>query len=81
LVVTTLQGLLDRLCLPYIAHCHLLSVRYTGKDKSRLVTNMLFRMGASAVLMSNKPAWASRAKYTLHKAVRVHTAAVEESYK
>jgi 3-ketoacyl-CoA synthase len=55
--------------------------RYTGKDKSRLVTNMLFRMGASAVLLSNKPSWASRAKYTLHKAVRVHTAAVEDSYK
>lgn len=54
---------------------------YQGQDKHRLVTNVLFRMGAAAMLFTNKRSWASRAKYTLYQAYRVHTGAMEDAYK
>ncbi|KAF5841900.1 FAE1/Type III polyketide synthase-like protein-domain-containing protein [Dunaliella salina] len=39
---------------------------YAGHDKHRMVTNILFRMGAAAVLLSNKSKfWDGRAKYQL----------------
>ncbi|MEW5303445.1 MAG: hypothetical protein WDW36_006135 [Sanguina aurantia] len=56
---------------------------YNGMDKHRLVTNTLFRMGAAAVLLSNKERWRSsgRAKYVLCHNVRVHTGARPEANK
>ncbi|KAG2499530.1 hypothetical protein HYH03_002476 [Edaphochlamys debaryana] len=53
---------------------------YRGNDRSRLVTNLLFRTGAAAVLLSNKPRLAARAKYALRQCVRVHTGASAEAY-
>lgn len=48
-----------------------------------LHSNTLFRMGAAAVLLSNKESWrsASRAKYVLCHNVRVHTGARDEANK
>ncbi|KAL6765858.1 FAE1/Type III polyketide synthase-like protein-domain-containing protein [Haematococcus lacustris] len=54
---------------------------YRGKDKSRLVTNILFRMGASAMLFSNKRRWAGRAKYRLLHCIRTHTGARDTAYR
>lgn len=56
---------------------------YGGRDKHRLVTNVLFRMGAAAVLLSNKPSWglSGRAKYLLRHAVRVHAGARDAAYR
>ncbi|KAJ9509049.1 hypothetical protein QJQ45_001541 [Haematococcus lacustris] len=54
---------------------------YRGKDKSRLVTNVLFRMGASAMLFSNKRRWAGRAKYRLLHCIRTHTGARDTAYR
>ncbi|KAG2499531.1 hypothetical protein HYH03_002477 [Edaphochlamys debaryana] len=53
---------------------------YRGNERPRLVTNMLFRTGAAAVLLSNKPRLAARAKYALRQCVRVHTGASAEAY-
>ncbi|KAJ9526545.1 hypothetical protein QJQ45_017686 [Haematococcus lacustris] len=54
---------------------------YPGHDKHRLVTNTLFRMGAAAMLMSNKAAaWAGRAKYQLVFNHRVHIGASDEAF-
>jgi 3-ketoacyl-CoA synthase len=36
---------------------------YNGRDKHRQVTNMIFRMGSSAMLFSNKPKMVKKAKY------------------
>lgn len=65
--------------------CHLLSEHQLNQHKHALppppssfppplppqVTNMLFRMGAAAVLLSNKKSWGDRAKYSLVRR-RVH---------
>ncbi|PNW80516.1 hypothetical protein CHLRE_07g320550v5 [Chlamydomonas reinhardtii] len=54
---------------------------YKGRDKHRLVTNVLFRMGGAAVLLTNKRALIPRAKYALQHRVRVHCGASNEAYK
>ena len=47
----------------------------------RLVANLLFRMGASAILMSNNTAsWGQRAKYCLKHIERVHLGQNDEGY-
>ncbi|KAG2490806.1 hypothetical protein HYH03_010728 [Edaphochlamys debaryana] len=53
---------------------------YQGTDRHRLVTNLLFRTGAAAVLLSNKPGMGARAKYALRHCVRVHTGARPEAF-
>jgi 3-ketoacyl-CoA synthase len=53
---------------------------YTGNDRSMLVSNTLFRMGASAVLLSNRWRDQWRAKYRLLTTVRVHQGADDKSY-
>ncbi|KAG2493794.1 hypothetical protein HYH03_008014 [Edaphochlamys debaryana] len=53
---------------------------YRGTDRPRLVTNLLFRTGAAAVLLSNRRRMGARAKYALHQCVRVHTGARDEAY-
>lgn len=48
---------------------------YLGDDPSMLLQNTLFRVGGSAVLLSNKPIDGFRAKYKL-----LHTVRVQESF-
>jgi len=54
---------------------------YRGRDKHRQVTNMIFRMGASAILFSNKPHMVRRAKYRLLYNHRVHLASRDPAYR
>ncbi len=54
---------------------------YRGRDKHRLVTNVLFRMGAAAMVLTNKPALARRSKYKLEHRVRVHIGSTDDAYK
>ncbi|GLC33182.1 Chitin synthase, class 2 [Pleodorina starrii] len=54
---------------------------YKGKDKHRLVTNVLFRMGAAAMILTNKRSLARKAKYRLENRVRVHVGSKDEAYK
>lgn len=53
---------------------------YRGLEKSMLVTNTLFRMGGAAIMLTNKPKLAARAKYRLYTTVRVHKGAKDEAY-
>jgi len=54
--------------------------RYEGKDRHRLVANVIFRMGAAAILFSNKPSMAARAKYRMHHTARVHVGQSDDAY-
>ncbi|CAJ2628213.1 unnamed protein product [Trifolium pratense] len=53
---------------------------YFGNNRSMLVSNCLFRMGGSAILLSNKPSDSRRAKYQLIHTVRTHKGADNKSY-
>jgi 3-ketoacyl-CoA synthase len=53
---------------------------YHGNDRSMLVSNTLFRMGASGVLLSNRWRDQWRAKYRLMVTVRVHHGADDDAY-
>ncbi|PKI74838.1 hypothetical protein CRG98_004610 [Punica granatum] len=53
---------------------------YTGRAKSMLLSNVLFRMGGAAILLSNRKQDRSRAKYKLQHLVRSHTGANDEAY-
>ncbi|KAF9666295.1 hypothetical protein SADUNF_Sadunf16G0214800 [Salix dunnii] len=48
---------------------------YPGRDRSMLLSNYLFRMGCSAVLLSNR----RHAKYRLERLVRTHKGADDRS--
>lgn len=52
---------------------------YKGNERDMLVSNTIFRMGGAAILLSNKPKFASRAKYQLLHTVRVHKGASDEA--
>lgn len=54
---------------------------YGGNNKSMLITNCLFRLGASAVLLTNKWTDRRRAKYLLMHTVRTHKGADDKSYR
>lgn len=54
---------------------------YFGNKKSMLIPNCLFRVGGSAVLLSNKGADRSRAKYKLVHVVRTHRGADEKAFR
>uniref|UniRef100_A0A7N0TDA7 3-ketoacyl-CoA synthase n=1 Tax=Kalanchoe fedtschenkoi TaxID=63787 RepID=A0A7N0TDA7_KALFE len=54
---------------------------YVGNDKSMLLPNCIFRIGAAAVLLTNKPEDSKIAKYRLDKLVRTHRGSHDESYK
>ncbi|KAG5600905.1 hypothetical protein H5410_032275 [Solanum commersonii] len=54
---------------------------YLGKDKSKLVSNCLFRMGASAILLSNCFSDSRRSKYKLMHIVRTHKGADDRAFK
>lgn len=53
---------------------------YFGNERSKLVTNCLFRMGGAAVLLSNKSSERRRAKYELMHTVRTHKGADDRCY-
>ena len=54
---------------------------YHGNDRSMLIPNTIFRMGAAAVLLSNKHSEKSRALYELQHLVRVHLGADDAAFK
>jgi len=53
---------------------------YSGKEKNMLVSNTLFRMGAAAILLSNKPKEHKRAKFELVDTYRTHLGAEDEAF-
>ncbi|KAL3650905.1 hypothetical protein CASFOL_007308 [Castilleja foliolosa] len=54
---------------------------YPGKDRSMLIPNCYFRMGCSAVLLSNRRRDYLRAKYKLEHIVRTHKGADDRSFR
>ncbi|KAH7277294.1 hypothetical protein KP509_39G044200 [Ceratopteris richardii] len=53
---------------------------YCGNRRSMMIPNCLFRVGAAAILLSNKPCDARRSKYRLERIVRTTTGADDRSY-
>lgn len=53
---------------------------YFGNDRSKLVSNCIFRMGGAAILLSNKRTESRRAKYELVHTVRTHKGALDKCY-
>ncbi|XP_050226904.1 3-ketoacyl-CoA synthase 20-like [Mercurialis annua] len=53
---------------------------YMGNEPSMLVTNCLFRIGAAAILLSNRSSDRQRSKYQLIHTVRTHKGADDNSY-
>ncbi|KAG1334902.1 3-ketoacyl-CoA synthase 6 [Cocos nucifera] len=54
---------------------------YSGSQRAMLLSNCLFRMGAAAILLSNRPREAQRAKYRLVHVVRIHKGADDRAYR
>ncbi|EHA8590600.1 3-ketoacyl-CoA synthase 6 [Cocos nucifera] len=54
---------------------------YSGNQRSMLLPNCLFRMGAAAVLLSNRHRERARAWYRLVRIVRTHKGADDRSYR
>ncbi|XP_042417020.1 3-ketoacyl-CoA synthase 4-like [Zingiber officinale] len=54
---------------------------YWGNRKSMLIPNCLFRVGAAAVLLSNRSADRRRAKYKLLHVVRTHHGADDKAFR
>ena len=54
---------------------------YQGRDRSMLIPNCYFRMGCSAVLLSNRRRDYRRAKYRLEHVVRTHKGADDRSFR
>ncbi|KAL1338017.1 hypothetical protein HN51_032705 [Arachis hypogaea] len=54
---------------------------YQGKSKSKIMTNVLFRMGGAAILISNRKQDKKIAKYELQHLVRTHLGSDEKAYK
>ncbi|KAK1582154.1 hypothetical protein Q3G72_034154 [Acer saccharum] len=54
---------------------------YTGKVKSMLLANCLFRMGGVAILLSNKTNYKHIAKYELQHLTRTHLGSKDTAYK
>ncbi|XP_072985471.1 3-ketoacyl-CoA synthase 6-like [Typha latifolia] len=54
---------------------------YAGNERAMLLPNCLFRMGAAAVLLSNRRADGRAAKYRLAHVVRTHKGADDKAYK
>ncbi|GAV69571.1 FAE1_CUT1_RppA domain-containing protein/ACP_syn_III_C domain-containing protein [Cephalotus follicularis] len=53
---------------------------YYGNDRSKLVTNCLFRVGGAAILLSNQPSERRSSKYELVHILRTHKGADEKSF-
>ncbi|PKA51137.1 3-ketoacyl-CoA synthase 6 [Apostasia shenzhenica] len=54
---------------------------YAGSQRSMLLPNCLFRMGAAAILLSNRRRERRRAKYRLVHLVRTHKGADDKAYR
>ncbi|KAK3027517.1 hypothetical protein RJ639_040232 [Escallonia herrerae] len=54
---------------------------YPGRDRSMLIPNCFFRMGCSAVLLSNRRSDSRRAKYRLEHIVRTHKGADDRCFR
>ena len=54
---------------------------YQGSRRDMLLPNCLFRMGAAAILLSNRRREARRAKYRLVHVVRTHKGADDRAYR
>ncbi|KAL8141868.1 hypothetical protein V2J09_014900 [Rumex salicifolius] len=53
---------------------------YSGKRKSMVVPNALFRMGGAGILLSNRSSDSGRAKYRLNRVVRTHIGSSDRAY-
>ncbi|PIN04291.1 Very-long-chain 3-oxoacyl-CoA synthase [Handroanthus impetiginosus] len=53
---------------------------YVGEDRSKLLSNCLFRMGAAAILLSNHPSDRRSSKYELKHTLRTHLGADDKAY-
>ncbi|KAH6808492.1 3-ketoacyl-CoA synthase 11 [Perilla frutescens var. frutescens] len=53
---------------------------YFGDDRSKLLSNCLFRMGGAALLLSNRPSDRRASKYELTHTVRTHLGAHDRAY-
>ena len=65
----------------FVTHENITTGFYPGKKPEMLVANVLFGMGAAAVLLSNKSAMARVAKYQLVHSERVHVGADTVAYR
>ncbi|VAH91809.1 unnamed protein product [Triticum turgidum subsp. durum] len=54
---------------------------YWGNDRSMLMSNCLFRMGGTAILLTNRVADKRRSKYQLVHTVRTHHSADDRAYR
>ncbi|XP_051119549.1 3-ketoacyl-CoA synthase 10-like [Andrographis paniculata] len=54
---------------------------YPGKERSMMISNCYFRMGCSAVMLSNRGRDRRRAKYRLEHIVRTHKGADDRSFR
>jgi 3-ketoacyl-CoA synthase len=68
-----------KICL-FVSSEIITSAFYAGQRKEALVTNALFRMGGTASILTNNPAWRSRSKYQLQHCLRVHTGASDRAF-
>ncbi|KAJ8423234.1 hypothetical protein Cgig2_006287 [Carnegiea gigantea] len=53
---------------------------YLGNDRSMLIPNCLFRVGGTAIMLSNRSSDSSRSKYQLIHTVRTHKGMEDKSY-
>ncbi|KAI3729495.1 hypothetical protein L6452_18155 [Arctium lappa] len=53
---------------------------YTGKDRSMLLPNCLFRMGGASVFLSNKKSFQKQSKYLLLHVIRTHIGSCDKAY-
>ena len=53
---------------------------YCGKDRSKLMTYTLFRMGAAGILLTNKKSLIPKSKYKFERAIRMHNAIDKDAH-
>ncbi|WIA35445.1 hypothetical protein OEZ86_003885 [Tetradesmus obliquus] len=68
-----------KICL-FVSSEIITSAFYPGQRQEALLTNALFRMGGSAAILTNNPAWKARSKYQLQHCLRVHTGASDRAF-
>jgi 3-ketoacyl-CoA synthase len=54
---------------------------YTGNERPMLIPNTIFRVGAAAIMLTNKRSERRRARYELEHVVRVHLGADEKAFR
>ena len=63
-----------------INHENITTQLYPGTERNFLVTNVIFRLGGAACIITNKQSEKKRAKYVLDHCIRTHTGADEEAF-